>query len=339
METLLAGLRAAGEPTRLRLLALCAHGELSVTELTQILGLSQPRISRHLKLLVEAGLLERFREGTLVFYRISEGSADAHLARTLVDLLPANDSELNRDLIRLEQIRTRRAEVAEQYFRENAASWRQIRALHVPEAELEKAFMEIVGKKRFENYLDIGTGTGRIPELLATQIERGVGIDSSTEMLALARTTLEQSGIRHIHVRKGDMYSLPIDDASIDLTTLHLVLHYSMEPALVIAEACRTLKPGGKLVIVDFAPHQEEHLRTDHKHQRLGFSDKEIRSMLKACGMKVGKTHRLEGDPLTVNIWQASNSMVAAKTENSKSESDSSANDSPTNNPAGQQLH
>ena len=196
METLLAGLRAAGEPTRLRLLALCAHGELSVTELTQILGLSQPRISRHLKLLVEAGLLERFREGTLVFYRISEGSEDAYLARTLVDLLPANDSELNRDLNRLEQIRTRRAEVAEQYFRENAASWRQIRALHVPEAELEKAFMEIVGNKKFENYLDIGTGTGRIPELLATQVERGVGIDSSTEMLALARTTLEQSGIR-----------------------------------------------------------------------------------------------------------------------------------------------
>ena len=315
METLLAGLRAAGEPTRLRLLALCAHGELSVTELTQILGLSQPRISRHLKLLVEAGLLERFREGTLVFYRISEGSEDAYLARTLVDLLPANDSELNRDLNRLEQIRTRRAEVAKQYFRENAVSWRQIRAMHVPEAELEKAFMEIVGNKKFENYLDIGTGTGRIPELLATQVERGVGIDSSTEMLALARTTLEQSGIRHFHVRKGDMYSLPVDDASIDLATLHLVLHYSMDPSPVIAEACRTLKPGGKLVIVDFAPHEEEHLRSEHQHQRLGFTDKEIRSILKACEMKVGKTHRLEGDPLTVNIWQASSPLTPVLTE------------------------
>ena len=315
MEILLAGLRAAGEPTRLRLLALCAHGELSVTELTQILGLSQPRVSRHLKLLVEAGLLERFREGTLVFYRISEGSEDAYLARTLVDLLPANDAELNRDLSRLEQIRQRRAEVAEQYFRENAQSWSEIRALHVPEAELEEAFIEIVGDKKFENYLDIGTGTGRILELLASQVERGVGIDSSTEMLALARTTLEQSGNSHLQVRKGDMYSLPMDDASMDLTTLHLVLHYSMEPALVISEACRILKPGGKLVIVDFAPHEEDHLRSEHQHQRLGFTDTEIRSILKSCGMKVSKTHKLEGDPLTVCIWSATKPLSAVVTD------------------------
>lgn len=311
METLLAGLRAAGEPTRLRLLALCAHGELSVTELTQILGLSQPRVSRHLKLLVEAGLLERFREGTLVFYRIAEGSEDGHLARTLVDLLPNGDAELNRDLARLENTRLRRAEVAEQYFRDNAESWGEIRALHVPEADLEKAFMEVVGDGKFTSFLDIGTGTGRILELMASQVERGVGIDTSTEMLALARTTLEQSGIRHLHVRKGDMYSLPIDDASMDLTTLHLVLHYSMEPATVVAEACRTLKPGGKLVIVDFAPHEEEHLRNEHQHQRLGFSDEEIRSLLKDSKMKVGKTHQLEGEPLTVNIWQATKPLTA----------------------------
>jgi len=305
MESLLAGLRAAGEPTRLRLLALCAHGELSVTELTQILGLSQPRVSRHLKLLVEAGLLERFREGTQVFYRIAEGNEEAYLARTLVDLLPGDDAELNRDLSRLEQIRRRRAEIAEQYFRENAARWREIRALHVPEAELERTFMEIIGDQKFDNYLDIGTGTGRILELMADQVVRGVGIDSSTEMLALARTSLEQSGIRHLHVRKGDMYSLPVDDNSIDLATLHLVLHYSMEPALVIAEAYRTLKPGGRLVIVDFAPHEEDHLRSEHQHLRLGFSDKEIRSALKSLDMKIGKTHRLEGNPLTVNFWQA----------------------------------
>lgn len=315
METLLAGLRAAGEPTRLRLLALCAHGELSVTELTQILGLSQPRVSRHLKLLVEAGLLERFREGTLVFYRIAEGSEDGHLARTLVDLLPIGDAELNRDLARLENTRLRRAEVAEQYFRENAESWDVIRALHVPEAELEKAFMEVVGDGKFTNYLDIGTGTGRILELMASQVERGVGIDSSTEMLALARTTLEQLGIRHLHVRKGDMYSLPIDDASMDLTTLHLVLHYSMEPSSVVAEACRTLKPGGKLVIVDFAPHEEDHLRSEHQHQRLGFSDREIRNILKDSKMKVGKTHQLEGEPLTVNIWQATKPLTAVITD------------------------
>ena len=305
METLLAGLRAAGEPTRLRLLALCAHGELSVTELTQILGQSQPRVSRHLKLLIDAGLLERFREGNLMFYRIAENGEDAHLARTLVDLLPDNDTELNRDLLRLEQIRERRAVLAQQYFQENAARWKEIRAMHVAEADLENEFMHAVGDTAYEAFLDIGTGTGRILELLANQVERGIGIDTSTEMLSLARATLEQAGIKHVHVRKGDMYNLPIDDATIDLATLHLVLHYSMDPAQVLTEACRTLKPDGRLIIVDFAPHDEDSLRTEHQHQRLGFNDKEIKTILKSLGLRVEKTRKLSGDPLTVNIWAA----------------------------------
>jgi len=276
METLLAGLRAAGEPTRLRLLALCAHGELSVTELTQILGQSQPRVSRHLKLLIEAGLLERFREGNLMFYRIAE-----------------------------------RAALAQQYFQENAARWKEIRAMHVAEADLENEFMQAVGGTHYESFLDIGTGTGRILELLASQVERGIGIDTSTEMLSLARTTLEQAGIKHVHVRKGDMYNLPIDDATIDLATLHLVLHYSMDPAQVLAEACRTLKPDGRLIIVDFAPHEEDALRTEHQHQRLGFTDKEIKSILNGLGLHVEKTRKLTGDPLTVNIWAAAKPPTA----------------------------
>lgn len=306
MEALLGGLRAAGEPTRLRLLALCAYGELSVSELTQILSQSQPRVSRHLKLLVEAGLLERFREGAMVFYRIAESTAEAHLARTLVDLLPGDDSELNRDLQRLEQIRKKRAEVAAAYFNENASHWNEIRALHVAEEKLEQAFLKVVGDDHFDSFLDIGTGTGRILELLSDQVDRGVGIDLSPEMLALARTQLEQANLRNVHVRQGDMYAMPIDDESIDLATLHLVLHYSLDPALVIHEAARTLRPGGKLIIVDFAPHHEDQLRTEHNHQRLGFADREIKMLLKQAGLTVGKTQSMEGDPLTVNIWQAS---------------------------------
>ncbi len=324
MDKLLTGLRAAGELTRLRLLALCAHGELSVTELTQILSQSQPRISRHLKLLVEAGLLTRFREGNLVFYRIAEGTEDAHLARTLVDLLPGDDTTLNRDLQRLDQIRQQRAAVAEQYFQDNAERWNEIRAMHVPEQELENTFLSVVGKKPIGNFLDIGTGTGRILELLAPQAERGTGIDNSSGMLSLARTSLEQAGIKHLQVRKGDMYSLPIDDNSIDLATLHLVLHYSMEPAQVIAEASRTVKPGGRLVIVDFAPHQEEALRSEHQHQRLGFADKEITAIFERLALKAGKTQVLSGNPLTVNIWHAS------KPVNHKSIADTAAT---------QQLH
>jgi len=307
MESLLAGLRAAGEPTRLRLLALCAHGELSVSELTQILSQSQPRVSRHLKLLVEAGLLTRMREGSLVYYRIADGNESAHLARTLVDLLPDNDSELSRDLARLELIKQKRAELARSYFQENAADWKKIRALHVPEADVESTLQSMIGTDRIESYLDIGTGTGRMLELFADQFDRGIGIDLSSEMLAIARTQLESERFMHVQIRKGDMYNMPIDDASMDLATLHLVLHYSLEPGAVIAEAVRTLKPGGRLIVVDFASHSEEHLRTEHKHQRLGFSDREIEQAMRSVGMKPGSTESLAGDPLTVKLWQGVN--------------------------------
>ena len=304
MEDLLAGLRAAGEPTRLRLMALCAHGELSVTELTSILGQSQPRVSRHLKLLVEAGLLLRFREGSLVFYRLAENGQSAFLARTLIDLLPTCDPELNRDLSRLEKIREKRAAIAENYFRDNANQWNKIRALHVPEAEVEATLLETAGSDSISSFLDIGTGTGRMLELFAPQIKRGVGIDTSSEMLAIARTQLEKPEYRHIQLRKGDMYNMPVDDESVDAATMHLVLHFSLEPGNVIAEAARTLKPGGQLLIVDFAAHQEEQLRSEHQHQRLGFNDREIGQSMEQAGLRLANTKSLAGDPLTVKIWQ-----------------------------------
>lgn len=306
MEDILSGLRAAGEPTRLRLLALCAHGELSVTELTHILGQSQPRVSRHLKLLVEAGLLERFREGSLVFYRIAEQSETAVLARTLVDLLPEDSVELNRDLTRLESIRQKRAETAAAYFETNAAHWNEIRRMHVAEEDVEQLLLSLVQGLEVESYLDIGTGTGRILALMADHVNRGIGIDQSSEMLSLARAYLEKEGLKNVHVRKGDMYSMPFDDHTVDLATLHLVLHYAQDPQLVINEAARTLRKNGLLIIVDFASHQEEQLRAEHNHQRLGFSDKEIREAMLSAGLKPGKTQSLEGDPLTVKIWQAS---------------------------------
>lgn len=308
MEQLLSGLRAAGEPTRLRLLALCAYGELSVGELTQIMGQSQPRVSRHLKLLVEAGLLDRFREGAQVYYRIAERTEAAQLARTLVDLLPAEDPELNRDLIRLDQVKQKRADMAQSYFRENAVRWNQIRALHVPEALLEEEFLEVIGEKRISDYLDIGTGTGRLLELLASRTERGMGIDLSQEMLTVARTNLEKAALRNVHVRQADMYNMPVADNSVDLATLHLVLHYSDDPAAVIEEAARVLKPGGRLVIVDFAPHTVEQLRTEHQHHRLGFDDEEIKTWLAQSELTSGLSRDLQGQPLTVKIWQGTRS-------------------------------
>ena len=304
MEALLAGLRAAGEPTRLRLLALCAHAELSVTELTNILAQSQPRVSRHLKLLVEAGLLSRFREGSQVFYRLAAPGSDGHLARSIIALLPTEDAELSRDKMRLEKIRQKKLAIAETYFKENAADWNKIRTLHVPESDVERLLLEVVGTQRVRDYLDIGTGTGRMLELFSDQIDRGTGIDTSAEMLAIARIQLEHERYKHIQIRKGDMYNMPIADSSIDLASLHLVLHFSLEPASVIAEAARTLRPSGRLIVVDFASHQEEHLRTDHQHQRLGFADQEIQQYIERAGLESGPVSSLVGDPLTVKIWQ-----------------------------------
>lgn len=305
MEKLLGGLRAAGEPTRLRLLALCAYGELSVSELTQILGQSQPRVSRHLKLLVEAGLLDRFREGAQVYYRIAERTESAQLARTLVDLLPAEDAELNRDLQRLDQVKKKRADMAQSYFRENAEQWSQIRALHVPEVQLEQEFLDVIGNEPIGDFLDIGTGTGRLLELLADRTERGMGIDLSTEMLTVARANLEKASLRNVHVRLADMYNMPVPDSTVDLAALHLVLHYSDDPAAVIEEASRVLKPGGRLIIVDFASHEVEHLRTEHKHHRLGFDDSEIQTWLHQSALDGEQSRDLQGEPLTVKIWQA----------------------------------
>ena len=205
MDALLAGLRAAAEPTRLRLLALCAHAELTVTELTQILGQSQPRVSRHLKLLSEAGLIDRFREGAWAYYRLAAGGQGAALARTLVDLVPAHDPQLGRDLERLESIKAARARAAADYFRANAERWDEIRSLYVPESEVEQALARLLGERQIVDFLDIGTGTGRILEVFAPRVQRGLGIDLSHDMLRVARARLEQAGVRHCQVRHGDM--------------------------------------------------------------------------------------------------------------------------------------
>ena len=123
-------------------------------------------------------------------------------------------------------------------------------------------------------------------------------------MLALARARLERDGHRHVQLRMGDMYAMPFEDASVDLATLHLVLHYSSEPERAIEEAARTLRPGGRLVIVDFAAHAEEQLRSEHAHRRLGFEEAELAGALRAAGLESGPTLSLAGQPLTVNIWQ-----------------------------------
>lgn len=305
MNQLLEALRAVAEPSRLRLLALCAEGEFTVSELVQIIGQSQPRVSRHLKQLSDAGLLERLPEGSWVFYRLARESAGGRLARDIVALLPPDDTALGQDRERLAVVRRARAAAAQSYFRANAARWDQIRSLQVDDHHVEAQLLALLPAAGVSNLLDVGTGTGRVLELYGAQGVEGVGIDLSHDMLSVARANLAREGLSNVYVRQGDMYRLPWSGPAFDAVTFHQVLHFADEPAAAITEAGRVLRPGGRLVIVDFAPHEVELLRREHAHRRLGFADGEVRGWLAEAGLRPRDTVKLSGNPLTVAMWSA----------------------------------
>jgi ubiquinone/menaquinone biosynthesis C-methylase UbiE/DNA-binding transcriptional ArsR family regulator len=316
MERLVAMLRAAGDTTRLRLLLLLLEAELTVSELTQIVGQSQPRVSRHLKLLCDAGLLQRFKEGAWVFYRASDRRDAAALAQLCSTLTAADTAALESDRQRLADVRAARARDAADYFKANAPDWQRLRSLHVPEVDVEQAIVRLLGQERLDAVLDAGTGTGRILELLAPHIGRGVGIDSSPDMLAIARDRLARIGAGHCQVRLGDVYRLPLANGSFDAVIFHQVLHYLDDPQAALREAARVLRPGGRILIADFAPHSLEFLRTEHAHRRLGFADREVQGWFQAIGLKPLAAEALapRGDveKLTVMVWLARAQEAAA---------------------------
>jgi len=318
MDGIVAMLRAAGDPTRLRLLLLLREAELTVSELTQILGQSQPRVSRHLKLLTEAGLIERFKEGSWVFYRAGDKGAPAQLSAAIAELAPHGGS-LDADLKRLVAVREARAAEAASFFKANAAEWERIRALHAPDAEVEAAILRLVAGHSIESLLDAGTGTGQMLELLAPHAKRSVGIDVSPEMLAIARDRLARLKLQHCQVRLADIYRLPFPDGGaltgFDTVLFHQVLHYLDDPQAAVIEAARVMRHGGRVLIADFAPHDVEFLRSEYAHRRLGFSDREVESWFAAAGLKPTASEAIapHGEKLTVKIWLAAASGARAK--------------------------
>ncbi len=313
-SALTATLKAAGEATRLRLLLLIAEAELTVSDLTAILRQSQPRLSRHLRLLAEAGLVQRYREGSWAFFRLGERGSAADIARALIARLDPNDPIIARDRERLAAVRAARAAAAQNYFRRHAAEWDRIRRLHVADAAVEEAIRAALGDAPIRSLLDLGTGTGRMLELFAGDIESGLGLDLSHDMLALARARLDRAGLRHCSVRHGDIYDLALPRDSFDVVIVHQVLHFLDDSARALREAARVLRPGGRLLVVDFAPHALEFLREEHAHRRLGFAAETVQQWMQAAGLDVVRQQTLPPGPegkIAVSLWLGRDPRIA----------------------------
>lgn len=305
MQELLIGLKGAAEATRLRILGLLARGELTVSDLVRILRQSQPRVSRHLKLLAEAGLVERMQEGAWAFYRLVDRAHGGRIARALVPLMPDDDPEFARDIEKLNEIKAERAAAAQAYFNANAADWDRLRSLYVSEEDVEGAVAHALDGEDLQDFLDIGTGTGRMLEVFGPRLRRGVGVDSSREMLSIARAKLDDAGLGHCHVRYGDMYALSAPNDAFDAAVFHQVLHFAEDPVAAISEGARVLRTDGIMVIVDFAPHELEFLRAEHAHRRLGFSDQEMIDCCLSSGLAAEVFVHLEGSEINVTVWKA----------------------------------
>jgi len=282
-------------------------------ELSQILEQSQPRVSRHLKLLTEAGLVERFPDGAWMFYRLAAHGPRRLILDQSLALIHDDDATIVRDAERLQQVRLERSEEASAYFARNAARWDELRSLYVSERDIEAAILEAAGPGPFHRLVDLGSGTGRMLTLLAPKAETAIGLDLSQQMLNIARDHTAEAGLDRCELRHGDIFATRLPDACADLVVVHQVLHYLSDPAAAVAEAARLVAPDGQLLIVDFAPHRLEFLRQAHQHRRLGFSDDEMRRWTDLAGLKFRPPTALaaaDDRGLTVKIWTAERALV-----------------------------
>ena len=304
--------RALADLTRLRILALLRSMELSVGELAQVLGQSQPRVSRHVKILCDAGLAGRRKEGSWVFVALGKPHAVDPVAAALDAWSKVEaDHWAVADAARLAAVRADRAASAAAWFQAHAGEWDAIRSLHVADSEVEAAMATLVGEAPLGMLVDIGTGTGRMLELFGGRAEAALGIDRSSEMLRLARAKLHERG--NTELRQADLYALPLADGVADLAILHHVLHFAETSGAAIAEASRVLAPGGRLLVADFAPHDREDLRTRDAHVRLGFADDQVAAWFEAAGLTMAQIETLEGGELTVKLWLGRRSAQAGQ--------------------------
>ena len=290
-------LRAISEPTRFRLTRLCAQGELTVSELMRIVGQSQPRVSRHLKLLQDAGVLESFREQHWVFYRVAQNSPSQQLVSDLLQHLPADDDLMDFDQTRLNELRDARAKLSEEFVETEVPDWLRLHEYHGDELRFGDAVRDALAGREVGHLLDIATGTGRMLKIAGPLAESGVGIDLSKKMVMVARNALAEADLPHLTVRQEDMYQMRFPARHFDTVTIDQVLYFASNPDALIREATRVLKPSGRLLLVAFT--EAANAKTP---PAVSIAISDIRSWLEDAGLKIVTTNVLPGDVLDISL-------------------------------------
>ncbi|HBA88778.1 MAG TPA: ArsR family transcriptional regulator [Geobacter sp.] len=276
-------LKALADPCRLRLVAVLLRAEFTVQELTQILAMGQSRISRHLKILTEAGVLSVKRQGTWSYYRVGDGNDFFRAIRPAVERelerLPERRDDLAAVALALEARRKRSLE----FFDQHARSWDVLSRTLLPVPEYQERLLALVPS--VDTLLEIGVGTGALLPDLARRAHKVIGVDHSPAMLEEARRRVADDGNGAAELRLGEMTHLPLADGGAGCVVANMVLHHAADPQAVLAEIARVLKPQGTLVLADLARHEREWAREQLADQWLGFEVEELQGWLKGAGL------------------------------------------------------